>query len=97
MMLFRLMSKHSETNITNKHSFQLATGRPVHYLQSITKELNPKPLCTKSSWWQGGRECGTFRLQDQHPKPPSHAASFIVDWIFASMNITTTIPGRYVS
>ena len=48
-MPLRLTSKKSETNKANKHSSQLARGRPVSYLQRITKEQNLKPLKTKSS------------------------------------------------
>ena len=88
-MPLRLTSKKSETNKANKHSSQLARGRPVSYLQRITKEQNLKPQ-------QGGGECETFGLTDQHPKAASHTASFILDWIFTLMNTATMIPSIWI-
>ena len=57
---------------------QLVGGRPVGYLESVTKDLNLRLQRNKSRKWQGGSvEPGTSGLQHQHPKPLGHAASFI--------------------
>jgi len=69
-----------ETNISSKRNIvknpNLAGGRPVNYLQSVTEDLNSGLSRNKSRQWPGGGlEPGTSGLQHQRPKPLGHAAS----------------------